>query len=438
MTGAGPMDGYWPSPWPGEDAGPHRRAELGHGSFGNPNDPVASSVVAPRFEPGMELDVVSRLAPACTMVVVRDPGEVFLLRHTAGDDAISFVERLDPETLEPRAQSAELAGGPTWPGGLAAHANGSLHVVFGNHAHRLDADLAVVASAELPRVAPYNSFVILPDGHLVTKDFGGSRPGAPVAAADRRPCELVVLEPERLEIVARLALPEPSIARLSADGSDVYVVGDTSLMRVRWDGSSLALGDFVVPYRTMDGQTFGWDCVIAAGAAWFLDDGDGSEQYTGTLRGHGVSTAPLHLVRVDLASGGVTMAEVCGQPGGLIANPPVVDEQRGIALGYDTGNGVVTAFDIGPGGSLTPRWQRQQDHGSHLVLLPDAGQVVTGDHDGVAGEHLVVLDIETGDEVVRVPTGSPVQSVLFPAIGWDGELYLCSFTTVSRVSRRAG
>jgi outer membrane protein assembly factor BamB len=151
-----------------------------------------------------------------------------------------------------------------------------------------------------------------------------------------------------------------------------------------------------------------------------------------------VSTAPLHLVRVDLASGGVTLAEVCGQPGGLIANPPVVDEQRGIAVGYDTGNGVVTAFDIGPGGSLTRRWTRHQDHGSHLVLLPDAGQVVTGDHDGVAGEHLVVLDIETGDEVVRVPTGSPVQSVLFPAVGWDGELYLCSFTTVSRISRRAG
>ena len=60
---------------------------------------------------------------------------------------------------------------------------------------------------------------------------------------------------------------------------------------------------FAARYRTMPGQTYGWDCVIAAGSAWFLDDGDGSERYTGTLRSHGLSTAPLHLVRVDLTTG---------------------------------------------------------------------------------------------------------------------------------------
>ena len=53
-----------------------------------------------------------------------------------------------------------------------------LRVVFGNHAHRLDPDLGVVAGATLPRPRPYNGFVILPDGHLATKDFAGSRPGA--------------------------------------------------------------------------------------------------------------------------------------------------------------------------------------------------------------------------------------------------------------------
>ena len=82
------------------------------------------------------------------MVVLRDPGEVFLLRHTAGPDAISWVERIDPITLEPLARSDDLPGGPTWPGGIAAHANGSLYVVFGNHAHRLGPDLAVLASRE--------------------------------------------------------------------------------------------------------------------------------------------------------------------------------------------------------------------------------------------------------------------------------------------------
>ncbi len=178
-------------------------------------------------------------------------------------------------------------------------------MVFGNHAHRLDADLSVVASASLPRHRPYNGFVILPDGHLVTKDFAGSRPGIPVPAGEREPCELVVLEPDGLEVVDRCPLAEPSVARLSAHGDEVFVVGDTSLLRVRWDGHLHPDEHAPVRYRTLAGQTYGWDCVIALGAAWFLDDGDGSEGYTGTLFGHGLSEAPLHLVRVDLADGGV-------------------------------------------------------------------------------------------------------------------------------------
>ena len=293
--------------WRYEDGGPRRTQTVGGGL---------------RIGPGEHLEVTTRTAPATTMVVGREEGELFLLRHTAGDGAIAQVERIDPRTLEPLAQSPELPGGPVWPGGLGAHDNGSLHVVFGNHAHRLDTDLRVLASRTLPRERPYNSFVPLPDGHLVTKDFAGSRPAVAVAPGDREPCELVVLEPDGLEIVARLILPEPSIARLSADGDDVYVVGDTSLMRVRWDGSALTLDDsFRAVYRTLDGQTYGWDCVIAAGAAWFLDDGDGSERFNGTLRGNGVSTCPLHLVRVDLVTGEVAMVEVSGLPGGSDRQP---------------------------------------------------------------------------------------------------------------------
>jgi hypothetical protein len=410
--------GYWPGAWSGEDGGPTRR-QVAPGGFG-----AGTSG---------RLEVTSRFAPAATMVVTRDPGEVFLLGHTAGDGATSFVERIDPASLEPVARSPDLAGGPVWPGGMAAHANGSLYVVFGNHAHRLDPDLQVVATRTLPRLLPYNSFVLLPDGHLVTKDFAGSRPGVQVPEPERRASELVVLEPDHLGVVDRLPLPEPSIARLSADGPDVYVVGDTNLLRVHTEGGLRLDGGFRVPYRVLDGQTYGWDCVLAEGAAWFLDSGDGSERYAGSLIGLGTSPVPLHLVRVELATGTVTMAEVCGRPGGLVANPPVIDERRRIAVGYDSSNGVVTAFGTG-GGRLEVRWSRQQHHGSHLVLFEQSGELVTGDFDpGRGAEQVVVLDVETGTELARADTGSPLQSVLFPAVGADGAVYVCSFSTVSRV-----
>lgn len=413
--------GYWPSPWPGEDGGPGRLQR------------------SPSPGPGFTAEgasVVFREGVATTMVVLRDPGEVFVLRHSAGPDSVSWVEQVDPVSLEVRARSVDLAGGPTWPGGLAAHADGSLYVVFGNHAHRLAPTLEVLASVELPRHAPYNSFVVLPDGHLVTKDFGGVLPGGDPDAHQPPPCELLVLEPESLAVVARCSVPEPSIARLSADGSTVYVVGTTTLYRASWDGTALVADPgFAATYVTEPGQTYGWDATLALGAAWFLDDGFGSERYVGTFKGQGVNTAPLHLVRVDLATGVVSLTEICGLPGGVVANPPLVDEDRRIAVGFDSGNGVLAAFDVAHDGTLARRWTRDQDHGCHLLLFADTGELVTADHHAdTMSEDLVVLDIETGTERLRVASGSAVQSVLFPAVGWNRDVYYCSFAGLARLS----
>ena len=419
---AGARTGYWSSRWPGEDGGPRRLQQ-----------PLAGR--GPAFDPA-QTEVVSRDAAAATMVVLRDPGEVFLLRHTFGPDAISWVERIDPVTLDCMARSDDLAGGPMWPGGMAAHANGSLYVVFGNHAHRLAPDLSIIASRTLPRPLPYNSFVVMPDGHLVTKDFGGTLSADQVSPRAPRPAELVALEPETLEIVARCDLPEPSIARLSADGDTVYVVGTSTLWRVAWDGNRLVLDDTFTPrYRTVPGQTYGWDAVLALGAAWFLDNGEGAERYAGTFRDHGISAAPLHLVRVDLTTAAVTLTEICGLPNGIVVNPPVVDDARRIVVGYDSGNGVLVAFDIAADGALTTRWRREQNHACHPLVFPDTGELVTNDHDAARmADMIVVLDIATGKERVRVDAASPVQSVLFPAPGFGRDFYYCSFTTLTRVA----
>jgi hypothetical protein len=408
------VSGLSPSIWPAEDGGPRRLQ-------------VTSTWQGFDLRAGGELAATFRPAMACTMAVWRDPGELYLLTHTMGLDTMATVERVEPVTLETLIASDALPAGPMWPGGLAAHANGDLHVVYGRWAHRLaHDDLRVLAARELPGDRPYNSFVVLDDGVLVTKDF---------AKDGDAPSTLHVLDPVDLEVLATLNLPERSIARLSADGSTVYVVGDTHLWRIGWDGRSLSLDDtFRACYRTLDGQTYGWDAVLAFGAAWFLDDGEGTERYAGSFTGRGSSPSPLHLVRVDLASGDVALHEVCGEPLGLVANPPLVDEHRRIAVGFDSSNAVLVAWDVRDDGALHERWRRSQAHAAHMLLAPTTGELLTHDHDRERGmDQAVVVDIETGDELGRVDTGSPVQSVLFPAPGEGRDAYTISFAGITRV-----
>ena len=422
MVDSSARSGYWSSRWPAEDGGPSRTAT-----------PRVGSGLG--LKPDEVLIVTSRSAIVTTMLVLREPGELFLLCHTGGNDAVAWVEQLHPETLETLRRSPDLPGGKTWPGGLAAHANGSLYVVFGRHLHRLDPDLTVTGSVLLPRDRPYNSFVILPSGALALKDFGGALPAGVDMIGDET-CELLVVDPDSLSVLASAVIPERSIARLSADGAAIYVVGDTHLYRVRWTGTELTVDDaFTARYRTVDGQTYGWDAVIAVGAAWFLDNGAGSERYAGSFLGRGISEAPLHLVRVDLDSGAVTLTEVCGLPLGIVANPPAIDASRHIAVGYDSANGVLAAFTIGPDGVCTPRWDRRQNHACHPIVYPDTGELVTADYDADRMmDQIVVLDIETGTERGRVDTGSPLQSVVFLAPGFGRDLYYCAFPTVSRIS----
>jgi hypothetical protein len=407
--------GYWQSPWPAEDGGP-RREQVPHEWRGD----LA-------WRDGARLTVTSRSLPFSTMTVLRDDGEVFVQGNTMGGDTTSWVERVHPESLATIARSPDLPGGPFWPGGVAAHANGSLYVTYGRHCHRLSRDLDVVASATLPRERPYNSLVVLDDGHLVMKDFDLST---------RDSARLVVLEPERLDRVAEIDVGEASIARLSADGDVVYVVGVTAAHRFVWDGANARLerdDGWRAPYRTAVGQGYGWDAVVSDDDVWFLDDGEGTENFGGCFRGKGVATEPLHLVRVDRDDATrVSLASVCGLPGGIIANPPHYDAARRIAVGYDSGNSVVVAFDV-HGDAMTERWRRAQDHAGHMLRWPDDGALLTYDFvDGV--DHAVVLDIESGDELARVATGSPVQSVLFPAPGFANDAYYCSFTTLARLA----
>jgi len=414
--------GYLATPWPGEDGGPQRLQV-----------PRAGSGLALRA--GETLGFVSRRTCLSTMTVLGAPGQVYLLTHSAlrarlGLPTRACVELIDPQTLKTLRRSPRLAGGPMWPGGMAIHRNGDIYVVYGRHAHRLDRACQPLAALQLPLHEPYNSFVILDNGLIVCKNL-----------SETTPARLSVIDAGTMRLVcADTDCPEPSMARLSASGNTVYVVGVRSIFRYHWDdaaGGLLFDTDWRFNYIGASAQTYGWDVVLDGKNAWFMDNG--KHRYVVKMIGNGVSATPNRLIRVSLLDASDhQMLPVCGLDGGSITNPPLMDLTRQIVVGYDSANRHLRAWRFDPvAKALTPLWRKTAlGCASHMLLYPDTGELLVNDYRR-GGEEVVVLKIESGDEIARVRCGGLMQGVVFPSVGWGRDFYWSSMGRLARVFVRS-
>jgi hypothetical protein len=410
--------GYLASPWPGEDGGPER-LQVPHGTPGL------------TLSEGEHLHCVTRTTMLSTMTVLGAPGEVYLLSHSAlrshiGLPTTACVERIDPFSLKTLQRSPRLAGGPMWPGGMAIHRNGDLYVVYGRYLHRLNRECQLLGSLQLPLDQPYNSFVILDNGLLVCKNL-----------SDRHPAGLCVIDAKTLQLVGPpINCPEASIARLSASGNTLYVVGVCSIMRYHWNEQSRCLQrdlDWQFDYIGTSQQSYGWDVVIDGRNAWFMDNG--KHRYRFRMIGAGVSPTANRLIRVSLInSNDQQCLPISGLPGGSITNPPLVDPTRQIILGYDSANRHLQAWRYNcASNTLTALWHKSAfGCSSHMLLYPDSGEVVCNDYRRYA-EEVVVLDIEIGSERGRVRSGGLTQGVVFPSSGWGRDLYWSSMGRLARI-----
>ena len=447
--------GYWPQPWTCEDGGPRR-----HGSAGG--------VPGLGLRSGEGLAVAaSRDAWATDALVRREPGELYALRHdipwggAQSSHVEAWVERLDPRTLAVTAATPRLPGGPFWPGGIAAHRNGSLYVAFGCWAHRLSPELEVLASHRLPVERPYNSFVVLDGGELVMKDCDAPR--------GREPSTMSVLDPDTLlPLAPPLPLSEPSVGRLSSDGETVIALGSNTVFRLRFDrdaGRLLIDERWRPSYGPSPGRSYGWDPVITGQHLLWMDNGRNDTDRA--MVGTGSAPDPVRLwwVRHD-DEHSIRSVEISGLPHGTESNPPAFDQLGGVVVAYDAGNAVLRAWRLA-GEELEPLWRLDGfAHAGHLILYEDTRELVAGDWRDrgtpaslrarralsaasrplfsgfpavrraaarLGHDELVVLDLDTGAEKARVAVPSPVQGFLFPAPGFGRDVYYQSLSTIARV-----
>lgn len=409
--------GYWNSPWPAEDNGPARLQSTP--GFDVPH--------------GSQLKLKSRRTQISTMVVLGDPGEVFLLTHDAlrakiGLPTYSQVQRINPVTLEPIASSVRLPGGPMWPGGMAVHANGKLIVVYGRYAHALTRQCELLESVKLPEAEAYNSFVVLDNGYVVCKNLSRTRKA-----------RLSVLDPHTLKPVCEPILaPEPSIARLSAQGNTLYLAGLQRIYRFTWSDQAQTLSldmDWQPDYIQGSGNTNGWDIVLTEDTAWLMDNGHHSYLYK--MIGAGVSSHANCIIGIALDNPkAVTRLQVSGLKAGSITNPPLFCTKNRILLAYDSANAYLQAYRVDPsqeGSKPSPIWSKQKfGCASHMVLMQSSNTVWINDYRRL-GEEVVALDLLTGEEKARIRTPGKMQGVVFPSMGWSKDIYWSSMDQVCRI-----
>lgn len=104
--------------------------------------------------------------------------------------------------------------------------------------------------------------------------------------------------------------------------------------------------------------------------------------------------------------------------------------ERRIAIAWDSVNGGLAGVAID---EMEVRWQLDVRPSMQPVVFPDSGELVTNDFcDGV--DWLVVVDVETGELLDRVDTGSRIANGMFLTAGLERDVYYCSTLTLARVA----
>ncbi len=431
--------GYWPSPWPVECGG-NRRQKARTGVLGA-RDGAAQ--------------VVTRIDDRWhVMAVRRDPGEWYLggtMPAFAGPAPFGWVERVDPDTLQPVVRSPELpCGEHVWCGSIAVHANGSILSVNGSFLHRLDPEtLEIVAERRLPVERAHNGMLVLADGTIVTKDLRLEGQGGTTISR---------FEPEALQPVGEpLVLPEGSMGRIAAevgvDGVErIYVPGTEHLWRLVVASGRLVIDDGWRPRYRDPGRSdagLAWDSCLSDDACWLMDCGDiapvrhihttvpnGRFEAPPDLswRQDAPWAAPQRLLRVGITDGSLQEIAPFGTPGGGIIAPPVAVPEWNRCIAWDSVNGGLAGVELGPDGDLGAAWHLDVRPSMQPVVFPDSGELVINDYTDARSDDLVVVDIGTGELIDRVPTGSRIANGMFLTAGDDRDVWYCSTTTVARVT----
>ena len=139
--------------------------------------------------------------------------------------------------------------------------------------------------------------------------------------------------------------------------------------------------------------------------------------------------------------------EPFGTPGGGIIAPPVhipqVEPGLDMAIAWDSVNGGLAGVGFAAqhlgGGEMKVRWHLDVRPSMQPVVYPESGELVINDFRVPAGggpptDDLVVVDINSGDLIDRVATGSRVANGMFLSAAGHRRVLYASTTAVAMIT----
>lgn len=372
----------------------------------------------PRGVTAEEVAVESVEMPYPAFAYTRDEDEIFVLGGTSyvleryvneidglgrgGGQSAPHITKYNPFTGEQTRLELDRGAGSDYLGGALVHANGYVYVVYQSHVYKIEPEsMTIERSMDMPlapglakRFTIYNGLYVSSTGELITKYW--TQLGDAAA--------FFLIDPDTLEITEQLeypgASPRLTVAQ-AADGTEyLYHLNKSETFRMQIEPGTLTIDpDWLArydPYNTGEAQNREPTSPVVV---------DGRVFYTTNTAW--TATNPIHIFWQDVETPysneqpPLTGPELFDSVGWSFFHV-VVDEFTGIVIGADQANGLLTAVRTVGDDQLETLWEVELTHSVSPVIVSDREMIYINDFvDG--RDHLVVLDLTTGEELLRVP-----------------------------------
>ncbi len=382
--------------------------------------------------------------PFPTFAYTRDQDEVFVIGGTplilsryvsqidglpvGATESAPHITKFNPKTGAQVRLNLDRGTTAPYVGGAIVHANGFVYAISQSHLYRIEPEsMTIDKSVNLP-VAPgllrhstvYNGLATSGSGELITKYF------SLVGNASK----FLLIDPESLAITADVdypgASPRLTVERLENGEEYLYHVNQSETVRFRIAEGSLTLDDTwrsrYAPYAAGANKIRKpTSPVIVNGRAYYATNTvfSASEPmkifWQDTEASYSRDTRPL--TGPDLFAGST-------RPGWSFFDL-TIDDDSGIIIGNDQGNGTLTAVRVSGSNSIETMWQKKLRASARPTIVSDRGMVYCTDY--VDGHNdLVVLDLYTGEELLRITTPATRATIASIVVSSSNEVYFGS------------